>query len=89
MLFSAQVELPNLEAGIAAAQEADVFIGMHGGHPLPLGASRAGMPAAACQRMSCKAGRVLLPACVIRCLDPALPPLGTLAQLGGTPSLRQ
>ncbi|KAL4424793.1 hypothetical protein ABPG77_000833 [Micractinium sp. CCAP 211/92] len=25
-----QVELPNLEAGIAAAQEADVFIGMHG-----------------------------------------------------------
>ncbi|KAL4437120.1 hypothetical protein ABPG75_004259 [Micractinium tetrahymenae] len=25
-----QVEMPNLEAGIAAAQEADVFIGMHG-----------------------------------------------------------
>lgn len=28
---SLQVELPNLEAGIAAAQEADVFVGMHGG----------------------------------------------------------
>lgn len=28
-----QVELPSLQAGVAAAQEADVFIGMHGAWP--------------------------------------------------------
>jgi hypothetical protein len=32
----AEVELPSLHAGIAAAQEADVFIGMHGMAPLRL-----------------------------------------------------